>query len=103
MFVGKDESGWSMYIDYKRSWFMHDSHHSDRQDEGIGPQSVIGILLDLNQHTLSFYVNGMPHGPIAFTDMEGVFYPAVSLNRNLQWTLHTGLEVPIEISDTDDE
>ena len=82
---------------------MHDSHHSDRQDEGVGPQSVIGILLDLNQHTLSFYVNGMPHGPIAFTDMDGVFYPAVSLNRNLQLTLHTGLEVPIEISDTDDE
>ncbi len=82
---------------------MHDSHHSDRQDEGIQQQSILGVLLDLNQHTLSFYVNGIPHGPIAFTDIEGTFYPAVSLNHNLQLTIHTGLEVPIDHSDTDEE
>ena len=82
---------------------MHDSHHSDRQDDGVGAQSVIGVLLDLNQRTLSFFLNGVPHGPIAFTDLDGTFYPAISLNRNLQATLHTGLEPPVETSDTDDE
>ena len=102
MFLGKDDTGWSMYIDTKRSWFMHAGQHTDRSEGGIAAGSVVGILLDLNQHTLSFYVNEEPHGPVAFTGLQGVFYPAVSLNRHVQVTLHSGLDIPID-SDTEDE
>ena len=31
---------------------------------------------------------------MAFTDLCGVFYPAVSLNRNVQVTLHSALDPP---------
>ena len=101
-FSGKDDKGWGMYIDHKRSWFINGGQHTDRVEGGIGVNSVIGVLLDLNQHTLSFYVNEEPHGPIAFTDLHGVFYPAISLNRNVQVSVHTGLEPPVD-SDTEDE
>ena len=91
-----------MYIDNKRSWFMHHDIHTDRTDGGIKCGSVIGVLLDLHRHTLSYFVDGEPHGPIAFTNLHGVFYPAVSINRNVQVTLHSGLSPPIESDDSDD-
>lgn len=31
---------------------------------------------------------------MAFVDLHGVFYPAVSLNRNVQVTLHSALDPP---------
>jgi hypothetical protein len=31
---------------------------------------------------------------VAFVDLCGVFYPAVSLNRNVQVTLHSALDPP---------
>lgn len=33
-------------------------------------------------------------GTVAFVDLCGVFYPAVSLNRNVQVTLHSALDPP---------
>ena len=81
---------------------MHNAQHTDRAEGGVLAGSVIGILLDLNQHMVSFYVNGESHGPVAFTGLHGVFYPAISVNRNVQVTLHTGLDVPVD-SDTEDE
>ena len=90
-----------MYIDSKRSWFMHGGQHTDRTEGGIRVTSVVGVLLDLNQHTMCFYINDEAHGPIAFTALHGVFYPAISLNRNVQVTIHTGLEPPVDDS-TDD-
>lgn len=33
-------------------------------------------------------------GSVAFQDLCGVFYPAVSLNRNVQVTLHSALDPP---------
>ncbi len=91
-----------MYIDDQRSWFMHMSQHLDRCEGGIRTGSVVGVLLDLNQHTLCFYINREPHGPIAFHNLHGVFYPAMSLNHNVQLTIQSGLEVPLD-SDTEDE
>ncbi|XP_074656960.1 E3 ubiquitin-protein ligase TRIM9-like [Tubulanus polymorphus] len=96
MTLGKDDKGWGMYIDSHRSWFRHGGEHTGRTDGGIGKGCIVGALLDLNQGTLSFYVNDEPHGPIAFTNLEGVFFPAISLNRNTQCTIHTGLDVPFE-------
>lgn len=97
--LGKDDKGWSMYIDKQRSWFMHCGIHVNRSEGGIGPGSTVGILLDLERRRLSFYVNEEPQGPVAFTDLYGVFYPAVSLNRGVTLTLHTAIDAP---SDTDD-
>ena len=93
--AGKDDKGWSTYIDNTRSWFIHDSQHVGRTGGGIGVGSVVGVLLDLDNHCLSFFLNGQRHGPpIAFSGLSGVFYPAVSLNRHVQVTLNSGLEPP---------
>ncbi|XP_059353298.1 E3 ubiquitin-protein ligase TRIM9-like isoform X2 [Daphnia carinata] len=92
--LGKDELGWSMYIDHQRSWFLHNNVHSHRTDGGIDVGSTVGVLLDLDRRQLSFFVNEEPQGTVAFVDLHGVFYPAVSLNRNVQVTLHSALDPP---------
>lgn len=55
-----------------------------RTEGGIAKGATIGVLLDLNRKTLTFFVNDEQQGPIAFENMEGLFFPAVSLNRNVQ-------------------
>lgn len=89
-----------MYIDSQRSWFMHNGQHTNRINGGITVGSVVGVLLDLNNGTLSFYVNDQPHGPVAFTNLplDGVYYPAVSLNKNVQMTMTSGLDPPRRIN-----
>ncbi|XP_026462714.1 E3 ubiquitin-protein ligase TRIM9-like, partial [Ctenocephalides felis] len=98
--LGKDDKAWAMYIDRNRSWFQHDSTHERRAEGGIQTGSTVGVLLDLERHTLTFYVNEIPHGGIAFRDLYGVFYPAISVNRGVTLTLHTALDPP---SDSDGE
>ncbi|XP_066903052.1 E3 ubiquitin-protein ligase TRIM9 isoform X2 [Halyomorpha halys] len=98
--LGKDEKGWSMYIDRQRSWFVHANTHDQRCEGGITTGSTVGVLLDLDRHQVSFYVNEEPHGPIAFHNLYGVFYPAVSVNRGVTVTLHTALDLPSDIEDT---
>nr|XP_029715460.1 E3 ubiquitin-protein ligase TRIM9 isoform X2 [Aedes albopictus] len=92
--LGKDDKGFAMYIDRQRSWFQHNSVHERRVEGGISSGSTIGVLLDLERHTLHFIVNEMPQGSVAFRDLYGVFYPAVSVNRGVTLTLHTGLDAP---------
>ncbi|XP_022240557.1 E3 ubiquitin-protein ligase TRIM9-like, partial [Limulus polyphemus] len=92
--LGKDEKGWSMYIDHQRSWFLHADHHENRTEGGVDDGDVVGVLLDLNHHQLRFYVNDERQGPVAFSDLCGVFFPAVSVNRNVQVTVHTSLDPP---------
>ncbi|TWW68553.1 Tripartite motif-containing protein 67 TRIM9-like protein [Takifugu flavidus] len=94
MMLGKDDKAWAMYVDNNRSWFMHNNSHTNRTEGGITKGSTVGVLLDLTKHTLTFYINKEQHGQTAFESMDGVFVPAVSLNRNVQATLLTGLEVP---------
>lgn len=73
---------------------MHCNSHTNRTEGGVSKGATVGVLLDLNKHNLTFYINGQQQGPPAFENIEGVFMPALSLNRNVQVTLHTGLEVP---------
>ena len=56
----------------------------------------MGVLLDLNEHTLTFFINGQQQGPTAFSHVDGVFMPALSLNRNVQVprTLQAGAGLP---------
>ncbi|ENN78546.1 hypothetical protein YQE_04989, partial [Dendroctonus ponderosae] len=97
--LGKDDKGWAMYIDRQRSWFQHAGAHEQRIEGGIHVGSTIGVLLDLSHHRLQFYVNEEPQGEIAFRDLYGVFYPAVSINRGVSVTVHTALDPP---SDSDE-
>ncbi|XP_069952679.1 E3 ubiquitin-protein ligase TRIM9-like isoform X2 [Cherax quadricarinatus] len=93
--LGNDVHGWAMYIDHQRSWFLHGAAHHGRCEGGVGVGSTVGVLLDLNHGgTLTFYVNDEQQGDVAFTDLEGLFYPAVSVNRNVTVTLHTSLDPP---------
>lgn len=55
-----------------------------RTEGGITKGATIGVLLDLNRKTLTFFINDEQQGPIAFENVEGLFFPAVSLNRNVQ-------------------
>jgi tripartite motif-containing protein 9/67 len=102
--LGKDNKSWCMYIDSKRSWFMHNGKHLNRIDSGIRQACVIGVLLDLNNFTLSFYVNDELHGtgPAFIKLPKGVYYPAFSLNKNVQITLNSGLEPPPCLLDNSD-
>ncbi|XP_069811731.1 tripartite motif-containing protein 67 isoform X11 [Dendropsophus ebraccatus] len=100
MMLGKDDKAWAMYVDNNRSWFMHCNSHTNRTEGGVSKGTVVGILLDLNKHILIFRINGKQQGPVAFENIDGVFMPAISLNRNVQVTLHTGLEVPTILRQT---
>ncbi|XP_077443732.1 E3 ubiquitin-protein ligase TRIM9 isoform X2 [Stigmatopora argus] len=97
MMLGKDDKAWAMYVDNNRSWFMHNNSHTNRAEGGITKGSTVGILLDLTKRTMTFFINNQQHGPTAFENLEGVFVPAVSLNRNVQVTLSTGLDVPRDL------
>uniref|UniRef100_A0A668AGM1 Tripartite motif containing 67 n=1 Tax=Myripristis murdjan TaxID=586833 RepID=A0A668AGM1_9TELE len=66
MMLGKDDKAWAM------------------AEGGITKGSTVGVLLDLTKHTLTFFINKEQHGPTAFENLDGVFMPAVSLNRNVQ-------------------
>ncbi|XP_040189536.1 E3 ubiquitin-protein ligase TRIM9 isoform X7 [Rana temporaria] len=92
--LGKDDKAWAMYVDNNRSWFMHNNSHTNRSEGGITKGATVGVLLDFTRRTLTFSINEEQQGPVAFESMEGMLFPAVSLNRNVQVTLHTGLPIP---------
>ncbi|XP_029454201.1 E3 ubiquitin-protein ligase TRIM9 isoform X1 [Rhinatrema bivittatum] len=94
MMLGKDDKAWAMYVDNNRSWFMHNNSHTNRTEGGISKGATVGILLDFTRRSLTFSINEDQQGPVAFENLEGLFFPAVSLNRNVQVTLHTGLPIP---------
>ncbi|PAA46848.1 hypothetical protein BOX15_Mlig031538g3 [Macrostomum lignano] len=101
--LGRDHKAWCMYIDFKRSWFLHSGEHFERTDGGIARGATVGVRLDCDRGTLSYYLNGAPHGPVAFTNLTGTLYPAVSLSRSTQVTLNAGLEVPHDLSEDESD
>lgn len=55
-----------------------------RTDGGIAKGSTIGVLLDFSRGIIIFLINDEQQGPVAFEGLEGVYYPAISINRNVQ-------------------
>ena len=94
-----------MYIDNSRSWFVHAGVHSARTDGGVTTGTVVGVLLDVDRRQLAFYLDGEPHGAVMTLPPAaaggGGYFPAVSINRNVQLTVHSGLLPPVD-SDSDD-
>ncbi|TGZ66097.1 hypothetical protein CRM22_005509 [Opisthorchis felineus] len=136
--LGLDNAGWAMYANSNRSWFVHAGQHRDRTDGGILTKgqlerdlqpTVIGVRLDCDQGHLGFYLNGEPHGPVAFTNLlqngkqltesvetdlkdgmrvartakPALFYPALSLSHLTRVKLITGLEVPSESEESSED
>ncbi|OBS82537.1 hypothetical protein A6R68_23476, partial [Neotoma lepida] len=95
MMLGKDDKAWAMYVDNNRSWFMHCNSHTNRTEGGVCKGATVGVLLDLNKHTLTFFINGQQQGPTAFSHVDGVFMPALSLNRNVQVYSEPQLACPV--------
>lgn len=69
--------------DTKPAW-LSPSLCSHRTEGGITKGATVGVLLDLTRRTLTFSINEDQQGPVAFENLEGLFFPAVSLNRNVQ-------------------
>ncbi|NP_991126.1 E3 ubiquitin-protein ligase TRIM9 [Danio rerio] len=74
--LGKDDKAWAI------------------TDGGISKGATVGVLLDFTRGILLFLINDEQQGPVAFNTLEGMYYPAISLNRNVQVTLHSGLPIP---------
>ncbi|XP_057197790.1 E3 ubiquitin-protein ligase TRIM9 isoform X4 [Triplophysa rosa] len=74
--LGKDDKAWAI------------------TDGGLGKGATVGVLLDFSRGILLFLINDEQQGPVAFNTLEGTYYPAISLNRNVQVTLHSGLPIP---------
>lgn len=92
--LGKDTKAWSMYADASRSWFRHNNAHFQRHLGGIETGAVVGVLLDVNSFSLTFFLNDEERGSIQLPSSDEMFYPAVSLNRNVQLSLQSGLRPP---------
>lgn len=103
MILGKCGGSWSMYIDSERSWFMHGGEHFDRTSGGVRAGDTVGLLLNLPEKVLTFYVNGDLQGSLSLTAISGVLYPAISLNRSVVLTALTGLHPPKKYQSTSSE
>lgn len=73
----------ALYFIYSLSF----SSPSLSTDGGISKGATVGVLLDFSRGILLFLINDEQQGPVAFNTLEGMYYPAISLNRNVQVTL----------------
>mgnify|MGYP002384851992 CR=1 FL=1 len=92
--LGQDSKSWCMYIDHQRSWFMHNNQHRTRLNRGIQHGSVVGILVDFETKVLKFFLDDQEHGTMKLIDLQEneIYYPAVSLNKNVHVTLLTDVK-----------
>lgn len=55
--LGKDDKVWCMYIDSSRSWFRYNNEYFNRRDGGVEVGCVIGVLFDIFNYKVIFYLN----------------------------------------------
>ena len=53
-------------------------------------------MFKINSYNKTIFWILSKKGPVAFQDLYGVFYPAISLNRGVSVTLHTTLDAPLD-------
>ena len=80
VFLGGDEHGWGFLGDRA---LYHDRNKARTYGRRFGVHDVIGCELNCDEGTLSFSLNGSPLG-IAFRNLTGVLYPAVSFYNHGQ-------------------
>jgi len=80
VFLGGDEHGWGFLGDRA---LYHDRNKSRTYGRRFGVHDVVGCELNCDEGTLSFSLNGSPLG-IAFRNLTGVLYPAVSFYNHGQ-------------------
>lgn len=73
-----------MYIDSERSWLMHGGEHFNRTSGGVRAGDTVGMLLNLPEKTLSFFVNGE-------LQVAGFIY--MSINKLYLFTLKYSLGI----------
>lgn len=87
--LGQDTESWAYDGSSQKSWHGSSSG-SNRYGEYWSAGDVIGVILDLETKTISFYRNGKDMG-VAFSNVEGeAFYPAVSLHKRQKVTVCFG-------------
>lgn len=59
---------------------MHCGIHVNRCEGGIQPGSTVGVLLDLERHQLSFYVNEEPQVRILILRLFSFFFSDSKIN-----------------------
>lgn len=74
-YVGSDASGYCYYYNGNK----YNNNQAAAYGGTYGPGDVIGVALDMDAGTLTFYKNGVSQG-MAFSGLSGTFYPAVTDN-----------------------
>lgn len=77
-YIGADANGWSYDPSTSGSGKYHDGYAGAYGADGVNGD-VIGVALDMDAGTMTFYKNGVSLGQ-AFTGITGSVYPAISLN-----------------------
>ncbi|EGG22300.1 hypothetical protein DFA_04418 [Cavenderia fasciculata] len=76
---------WQSYLTSNGGWgYLADGRKANNSGNGVpfakpfAQGDRVGLLVDMNQHTLSYYLNGVVQG-VAFKNLEQPVYPGVSL------------------------
>eukprot|EP01111_Echinosteliopsis_oligospora_P013558 TRINITY_DN4890_c0_g1_i1.p1 TRINITY_DN4890_c0_g1~~TRINITY_DN4890_c0_g1_i1.p1 ORF type:complete len:310 (+),score=54.09 TRINITY_DN4890_c0_g1_i1:35-931(+) len=67
--------GWGYLADGRKS---HNSGNGEAYGSKYVEGDIIGVLVDMNAHSITFFRNGVSQG-VAFNNVYGVVYPGVSL------------------------
>ncbi|XP_018011549.1 E3 ubiquitin-protein ligase TRIM9 isoform X2 [Hyalella azteca] len=97
--LGKCARGWCRYVDRERAWMMHAGEHFNRSQGGVQVGDVVGVRLNTDIRTLTFYLNQVQQCSMLLkscSSVATVFHPAVSLSRGVTLALISGLTPPTD-------
>ncbi|KAF2366649.1 SPRY domain [Trinorchestia longiramus] len=97
--LGKCVRGWSRYVDRKRAWMMHGGAHFNRSNGGVTVGDTVGVRLNTDIRTLTFYLNREQQCSMLLKSTGGgttVYHPAISLSRGVTLSVISGLPPPTD-------